>query len=44
YKEVELPSKVEPSSAKATYKNGVLEVRLKKLCKEESKGTKIKVE
>ncbi|MEM1611812.1 MAG: archaeal heat shock protein Hsp20 [Desulfurococcaceae archaeon] len=44
YKEVELPSKVEPSSAKATYKNGVLEVRLKKLGKEESKGTKIKVE
>jgi len=30
YKEVDLPARVDPSSVKTTYKNGVLEVRLKK--------------
>ncbi len=30
YKEVDLPARVDPSSLKMTYKNGVLEVRLKK--------------
>lgn len=44
YKEVELPAKVDPSSAKASYKNGVLEVKLKKIGKEEGRGIKIKVE
>lgn len=44
YKEVELPVKVDPSSAKAIYKNGVLEVKLKKLGKGEGKGVKVKVE
>lgn len=44
YKEVELPAKVDPDTAKATYKNGVLEVKLKKIGKEEGKGFKIKVE
>lgn len=43
HKEIELPAKVDPSSAKATYKNGVLEVRLKKK-KEEDRGLKINVE
>ncbi len=43
YKEVELPVPVDPKSAKATYKNGVLEVRLKKARKEE-KSYDIKVE
>jgi HSP20 family protein len=45
YKEVELPAKVRPDSAKATYKNGVLEVKLEKV-KEESReeGVEIKVE
>lgn len=42
YKEVELPAPVDPSSAKANYKNGVLEVRLKK--SKESKKYEIKVE
>jgi len=45
YKEVDLPAHVDPNSAKASYKNGVLEVILKK--KEgakEQKGVKIKVE
>jgi len=43
YKEVELPAKVDPASAKASYKNGVLEVKLKKTGKGE-KGVKIQVE
>ncbi len=42
YKEVELPAPVDPSSAKANYKNGVLEVKLKKA--KESKKYEIKVE
>ncbi|MEM4869208.1 MAG: archaeal heat shock protein Hsp20 [Desulfurococcaceae archaeon] len=44
YKEVELPAKVDPDTSRATYKNGVLEVKLKKIGKEEGKGFKIKVE
>ncbi|MEM4481590.1 MAG: archaeal heat shock protein Hsp20 [Desulfurococcaceae archaeon] len=43
YKEVDLPAKADPSSAVATYKNGVLEVKLKKL-KGNGKGVKVKVE
>jgi Molecular chaperone (small heat shock protein) len=43
YKEVELPAKVDENSAKASYKNGVLEVVLKKV-KTEEEGTEIKVE
>jgi HSP20 family protein len=42
YKEVELPSEVDPNSAKSTCKNGVLEVTLKKSGKK--KGVPIKVE
>lgn len=43
YKEVELPARVDIDSAKAHYRNGVLEVILKKVEKA-SKGKKIKVE
>ncbi|MGC9106507.1 MAG: archaeal heat shock protein Hsp20 [Thermoprotei archaeon] len=43
YKEIELPTKVDEKSAKASYKNGVLEVTLKK-AKTEEQGTEIKVE
>jgi|UniRef100_A0A7J3Y0Z7 HSP20 family protein len=43
YKEVELPSEVDPQSAKASYKNGILEVKLKKT-KFERKGFTIKIE
>ena len=40
-KEVELPAPVDPNSAKATYKNGVLEIKFKK---KSSGGVKVKVE
>jgi HSP20 family protein len=44
YKVVELPAEVVPESAKASYKNGVLEVRLKKKSGGEEKGFKVQVE
>lgn len=44
YKEVELPADVKPESAKATYRNGVLEVKLEKKAREEEKGYEIKIE
>lgn len=44
YKEVELPAEVDEKTAKATYKNGVLEVILKKKQPKEEGGTDIKVE
>jgi HSP20 family protein len=43
YKEVELPEEVESEGAKATYKNGVLEVVLNKK-KAKPKGVSIKIE
>jgi len=42
YKEVELPTNVDPESAKSVYKNGVLEVTMKKI--EKPKGKPIKIE
>jgi HSP20 family protein len=44
YKEVELPSKVDPKEAKSSYKNGVLEVTLKKKKEEKPKEEPIKIE
>jgi len=43
FKEVELPAEVDPKSAKSTYKNGVLEVILKKTAPK-PKGEPIKIE
>lgn len=43
YKELELPAEVDPQSAKATYKNGVLEVSLTKK-KPKKEGRKIQIE
>jgi HSP20 family molecular chaperone IbpA len=43
YKEVRLPSRVDPKSAKAAYKNGVLEVSLSK-ADGRDKGEKISIE
>lgn len=44
YKEIELPAKVKPESARANYKNGVLEVKLEKTEKGKEKGFEIKIE
>jgi HSP20 family protein len=44
YKEVDLPSKVDPKEARSSYKNGVLEVTLKKKEEEKPKEEPIKIE
>jgi len=44
FKEVELPSRVDPAKAKSTYKNGVLEVTLQKREEERPRGEPIKIE
>jgi HSP20 family protein len=44
YKEVSLPQPVDPKVAKATYKNGVLEVLLTKKTKEAPKGETISID
>jgi len=44
FKQVDLPAKVEPMTAKSTYKNGVLEVTLGKVKERKPKGEPIKVE
>ncbi len=43
YRVIPLPAEVKPEEAKATYKNGVLEIRIPK-AKEGTKGTRVKVE
>jgi HSP20 family protein len=42
YKKIDLPSEVNPDETKATYNNGVLEIRMKKQ-KKELKGREIQV-
>ena len=44
YKEVKLPTEVEPKDAETSYKNGVLEVKLQKTRKRKPKGKLIKIE
>jgi HSP20 family protein len=44
YKEVALPEKVDPKTAKASYKNGVLEVTLDKLERKPPTGERIKID
>lgn len=41
YKDVDFPSKVDPDTAKATYKNGVLEVCLEKTMRRRGKQLKV---
>lgn len=43
-KVVELPAEVNPESAKANYKNGVLEVRLRRVKPKKEGGRRIKIE
>lgn len=44
FKEVELPAEVLPDTARASYKNGVLEVKLKKKAAEPEEGVEVKVD
>jgi len=44
FKELDLPKTVDPKSARATYKNGVLEVKLKKSRLAISRGELIKIQ
>ncbi|MDD5317631.1 MAG: Hsp20/alpha crystallin family protein [Candidatus ainarchaeum sp.] len=44
YREVELPAKVKTGGAKASYKNGVLEVVLKKVKSSKPRATALKIE
>ena len=44
HKELSLPTKVDHKSARASYKNGVLEVRLRKLREKMVKGEKIRIQ
>jgi HSP20 family protein len=44
HKKVELPDNIDPESISATYKNGVLEVCIKKLKEKEEQGKKINIE
>jgi len=45
FKEIEMPTKIEPKKAKTSYKNGVLEVTVPKIEeKKKSGGEQIKIE
>lgn len=44
YKEVEMPTEIEPKQAKSSYKNGVLEVTVPKKKEEKQKGEPIEIE
>jgi len=43
FKEIPLSAKVNPNTSKATYRNGVLDITLKKLEPEKKKGKKVKI-
>ncbi len=44
YKDLSLPCKVKPDATKARYKNGVLEVKVKRAKEKREKGVSVKVE
>ncbi len=44
YKKIDFKERIDPSSAKAVYKNGVLEVRFKKLDASNTSGAEIKIQ
>jgi HSP20 family protein len=43
YRTLTLPAEVKPEEAKATFKNGVLEVRVPKAAEGRTKGVKVKI-
>ena len=44
HKELEMPDEVDPASARSSYKNGVLEVTLRRAKEKEPRGVRIKIE
>lgn len=44
FKEIPLKVRVDPKTSKATYKNGVLDITLKKVQTKEKKGKKVKID
>ncbi|UCD27241.1 MAG: Hsp20/alpha crystallin family protein [Candidatus Bathyarchaeota archaeon] len=44
YKDVKMPTKIDPKKAKSNYKNGVLEITIPKTKKEKPKGEPITIE
>lgn len=44
FKEIDLPASVIPESTKATYKNGVLDISIKKMAEKHKKGRTIKID
>ena len=44
FKSIKLPAEVDTDSAKARYKNGILEVKLKRIKPQESDGKKVKID
>jgi HSP20 family protein len=44
YKEIELPTKVNPKTARSSYRNGVLEVTLQRKKAEKPRGERIEIE
>jgi len=44
YKEIELPAKIKPDSVNASYKNGILEVKLKRAEKQKDEKKKIRID
>ena len=44
HKELELPAEVDPKSARSSYKNGVLEVTLRRVEEEKPRGEQIKID
>lgn len=43
-KEIELPAKVKPETAKASYKNGVLEIKIQKAETSKDRGYEVKID
>lgn len=44
FKEIPMKTKIDPNTSKATYKNGVLDIILKKMKTKDSKGKRVKID